>query len=115
MTDEPTLAELNRRVNDLRNETRASFAALGERLDKMPTSDLLALSLSSHQMQVDLVRAEIGRVERSASARADMLEADQKKFEDRLESNRKWTVATGLTALAVLIGLAGFVLSVVQA
>jgi hypothetical protein len=113
VTDEPTLAELRRRVDETRTEMRSSFKSLGERLDKLPTGNELTLQFQSAQSQLDLVMREVARVESAGNKRMDDIEDDQETYANRLEANRKWLVSIAMTGAGVLIGLGGFIFSVV--
>lgn len=113
MTDEPTLAELRRRVDETRAEMSSSFKALNDRLDKLPTGNELNLQFKAMQSQYDGVVRDLKRVEAAGNKRMDDIEEDQESFAAKLESNRKWSVAIALTMASVLIGLAGFIFSVV--
>lgn len=113
MTAEPTLSELRRRVDDTRTEMSASFKSLNDRLDKLPTGNELNLQFKAMQSLVDSVVRDLKRVEAASTKRMDDLEDDQETFATKLESNRKWSIGIALTVASVLIGLGGFIFSVV--
>ena len=111
--DEPTLAELRRRVEDTRLEMGSSFKALNDRLDKLPTGNELNLQFKAMQTMHDSVVRDVKRLEAASTKRMDDLEQDQESFAAKLEANRKWSIGIALTVAGVLIGLGGFIFSVV--
>jgi len=111
--DEPTLAELRRRVEDTRAEMNSSFKSLNERFDRLPTGGELNLQFKAMQSLHDSVVRDLKRVEAAGTKRMDELEGDQESFAAKLEANRKWLVSIALTGAGILIGLGGFIFSVV--
>lgn len=58
MAEEPSPRELERRMDDMRDEMRSGFAQINSRFDKVPTSELLMAHPNAWQQQLDHVRGE---------------------------------------------------------
>lgn len=63
MSDEPTGWELQRAMAELRQDLRDGFKSVNERLDRAPTSDLLAVWQASHEQQLADVRADVAEIQ----------------------------------------------------
>ena len=100
--DEPTLSELGRRIDDTRAEMRESFKDLRTVVNNLPTAN-------DHAVVV----RDLKRVEEAGKERMKAIEDDQETFASKLEANRKWLVSIALTGAGILIGLGGFIFSVV--
>lgn len=106
MTNEPpTNGELSRRFDDLRSEVRDGNRSIHERLDKMPTNELLLAYLAKtdtevagNKKSIDSVKADLDALEKSVLERF----ADQAK---EAVASRRWAVGAvvGVVGLAITI------------
>ncbi len=115
--EEPRPAELARRVDDVRDEVRALARSLNERLDKVPTTDLLTAYLAKTDAEVAEMKRQAQEAKdegarRDAELRVEIQERDAKLREEiaigqaRAQEAKRW-------ALSASIAVGGLVVSVV--
>lgn len=63
MTDEPTGWELQRAMAELRQDLREGFKSVNDRLDRVPTQDLLAVWQARYDQQLADVRADVAEIQ----------------------------------------------------
>lgn len=125
MGDDPTPGELQRRQDDLVSEMRSGFQSLGQRLDKMPTNELLLAHMATWDTQlrgvredVDESRTAVSRVDSKVDKTTVELRAEIAKAtvetraeikEARTESTsaKRWGISAVISAAGLLVaGLA---------
>lgn len=108
MADEPTPGELSRRINDVRDEVRTGMTGINERLDRMPTNDLLGAYLAKTDGQVEGLRGIVGELKTELSTAKTGWKADLQALEEKLTRNKQWAVGACLTALGTIVGVLTF-------
>lgn len=98
----PTTGEAWRRMDSITDELRSSFRAMNERLDKMPTNDLLVSYLTARDQRVTYIEQDVAKLD----ARIDGVTKD-------LVAQRRWLVGTAIAALGVMVALVTLLRSVV--
>lgn len=63
MSDEPTAWELQRALEQLRTDLRDGFGSMNARLDRVPTSDLLAVWQARYDQQLGDVRKDVAKLQ----------------------------------------------------
>lgn len=63
MSDEPTPWELQRALEQLRQDLREGFRSVNDRLDRVPTSDLMAAWQARYDQQLADVRKDVAEIQ----------------------------------------------------
>lgn len=110
MTDDPTPGELKRRQDDLRDEMRAGFQSIGQRLDKMPTSDLLLAHMATWDTQLRAIREDVDEARRGnvtleskIEKTATDLRAEIKEVQRDSTAAKRWAVGAIISGSGVAI------------
>jgi hypothetical protein len=96
MADEPSLGELGRLIQALRDDVRDDMAQINVRLDRLVSADVYAVEKAAMNKEI----SDIAKV-------VDNLQAQRQADADRVTQTRRWLVAS------VLIPLLGLILPVV--
>ena len=63
MSDEPTGWELQRAMEQMRQDLRDGFRAMNERLDRVPTSDLFSAWQARYDQQLSDLRTDVAEIQ----------------------------------------------------
>lgn len=108
---EPRPVELSRRIDEISARMDAGFSALHERLDKMPTSELLMAHLSKSEAEMRALRADIEEArEATSQLRAEMFKGDS-ELSQRVETvrtetanARRWSIGVAISVGTLVLG-----------
>lgn len=93
MTTEPTIGEVSRRLDALTDEVRTGNRGLNERLDRMPTSELLTAYLSKTDADVRAVKEDVDELKSSLAA-----------LQRQLVEARRWAIGAAISVGGLLLG-----------
>lgn len=120
MTTEPTTGEVARRVDALKEEMREGIRGLNERLDKMPTSQLLTAYLAKTDAdvravdtKVDAVKADVVDLERQVETSVADLERQVvsavSALEKKITDGRRWAIGALISSGGLLVAVVGLI------
>lgn len=102
-TEPPTIGEVSRRVDDLRSEVRDGNRGIHERLDKMPTNELLLAYLAKTDSEVAGLKEDVTEM------RSDLV-----GFKKSIADARRWGIGAVISCGGLLIAGIGLVRSFVS-
>ena len=106
--EEPRPAELSRRIDDIRDEFREGLKGLNERLDRMPTNDLLTAYLASTNGQVEGLRTGLSELKAHVATVESGLRAEIDAQEKKAIDAKRWAIGALLSAGGLVLGVLTF-------
>ncbi len=100
VTEPPNNSELSRRLDDQRSEMREGFRGLYERLDKVPTNELLLAYLAKTDAEVATVKEDVTEIKR-----------DLDGFKKAISDARKWGIGAAISAGGLAVAALGLLRS----
>lgn len=88
----PNNSELSRRLDDQRSEMREGFRGINERLDKVPTNELLLAYLAKTDGEVATVKEDVAEIK-----------TDLAGFKKSIAEARRWGMGAAISAGGVAI------------
>lgn len=113
--DEPTQAEMWRRLDTMQREQREQYVAINLRLDRMLTAEGLASYMGTYSTELRHVREDVDELKRDLQRGDLRLEARIDKAEAKSTSAARWAIGAVITAAGVIVGVIGLVVNVVGA
>lgn len=107
MPSEPTIGELSRRLDALTDEVRTGYRGLNERLDRMPTSELLTAYLDKVDTDVRSLKEDVLEVKDNVRTIEQQAKNDVAALEKKITEAKRW-------AIGALISGGGLLVAVVQ-
>lgn len=101
MPEEPRPAELSRRIDDLRDEVRAGNRGINERLDKMPTNEMLLLYLAKTDSELATVKGNV-----------DEIKVELDGFKKQIADARRWGIGALISAGGLIVAALGLARSI---
>lgn len=116
--EEPRPSELSRRMDDFRDEFRTALKGIIERLDKVPTTDLLTAYLAKTDGEVAALKREIREVKDEhakdeAELRAEIaksnseLKTEIQASQTRAQEAKRWAVGVAISGGGLLVAVVG--------
>lgn len=109
---EPTPNELSRRLDDLRDELRTGMKGLNERLDRMPTSELMTAYLAKTDTEITSLRDDVIELTKALSRERSERESGDKDIVAEAATAKRWAVGVAISGAVAVIGFVGFLLQV---
>lgn len=118
----PSTPELWRRMEDIRSQLNEGLKQINERLDRMPTSELLTVHLRAWEGQLAAAREETRRVESTAlreikrvedesSLGRKALHAKLETQQNEAQTSRRWAIGAAITGAGCIIAFVGLILN----
>lgn len=106
--EQPTPGELSRRIDDVRDEVRAGITGINERLDRMPTNELLTAYLASTNGQVEGLRGQLTELKTHVAGVETSLRAEIDAQEKKTIDAKRWAIGALLSAGGLVLGVLTF-------
>lgn len=111
MVDEPTTSELSRRVDALTDEVRTMGRGLNERLDRMPTSELLTAYLAKTDADVAVVKEDVAELRADLADFKSWVRNEFAAFEKRIVDGKRWAIGAVISSGGLLVAVVGLIRS----
>ncbi|WP_418060817.1 hypothetical protein [Pimelobacter simplex] len=111
MVDEPTTSELSRRVDALTDEVRTMGRGLNERLDRMPTSELLTAYLAKTDADVAVVKEDVAEIRADLAGFKVWVREEFAALEKRITEGKRWAIGALISSGGLLVAVVGLIRS----
>lgn len=108
---EPTTGELSRRVDALTDEVRAGIRGLNERLDRMPTSELLTAYLAKTDAEVAAVKEDVAETRADLAGFKVWVREEFGALEKRITEGKRWAIGALISSGGLLVAVVGLIRS----
>lgn len=116
--ESPGPSELWRRMDDIKDQMISGLTAINERLDRMPTSELLTVHLKAWEQQLSNVRDDVRRVEQKTREEIQRVEQEadrgRRVLHEKFENQQREAANAKRWAIGALIAGSGAVIAFVS-
>ncbi|HEX5568013.1 MAG TPA: hypothetical protein VFY14_13985 [Streptomyces sp.] len=107
MSDGPSLGELGRLIQALRDDVREDMAAISARLDKLVSAEVYAVEKAAMAKDIADLSKDLEQLAAKEQRDVAAIQEQRQKDADRVTQTRRWLMAS------VIIPLLGLVLPVI--
>jgi hypothetical protein len=112
-------------MDDIKDQMNAGLGAINDRLDRMPTSELLTVHLQAWEQQLLLVRSDVKRVENSATKEIQKVVQDAEKgrrvLHEKVDGQqrdataaKRWAISAAIAGGGAILGFVTLILTVAE-
>ncbi|WP_436701835.1 hypothetical protein [Nocardioides sp. BYT-33-1] len=107
----PTNGELSRRVDALTDEVRSMGRGLNERLDRMPTSELLTAYLAKTDADVAAVKEDLAEDRADLAAFKVAIRGELAEFKKQITDGKRWAIGALISSGGLLVAVVSLIRS----